>query len=307
MINSFKINNNKKIKSNIRINNNRNNKYIKEKQKYNLKSNNKDRMSSFKANRSSNLILSVSNKFNNESKINTILYDKNYNLDIYNYEKAQKNDKRSFWRIYYICLLSKVRILNTFVLKSPLEIKSLRISLFLFNYSCDFALNAFFYSNQKISDKYHYTGNNLLWFSLINNLLISFSSALFSIILVGLLNILTNSKREIKMVFKQDLKNNSNSKKIVIKTLLKIYFKLKIKIICYIILEFLIILFFFYYVTGFCIIYKETQFNWLLDSIVSFLLSIIIKLIISFIITIFYFISLKFRLRVLYNIIIFIS
>ena len=307
MINSFKINNNKKIKSNIRINNNRNNKYIKEKQKYNLKSNNKDRMSSFKANRSSNLILSVSNKFNNESKINTILYDKNYNLDIYNYEKAEKNDKRSFWRIYYICLLSKVRILNTFVLKSPLEIKSLRISLFLFNYSCDFALNAFFYSNQKISDKYHYTGNNLLWFSLINNLLISFSSALFSIILVGLLNILTNSKREIKMVFKQDLKNNSNSKKIVIKTLLKIYFKLKIKIICYIILEFLIILFFFYYVTGFCIIYKETQFNWLLDSIVSFLLSIIIKLIISFIITIFYFISLKFRLRVLYNIIIFIS
>ena len=96
MINSFKINNNKKIKSNIRINNNRNNKYIKEKQKYNLKSNNKDRMSPFKANRSSNLILSVSNKFNNESKINTILYDKNYNLDIYNYEKAEKTIKDHF-------------------------------------------------------------------------------------------------------------------------------------------------------------------------------------------------------------------
>ena len=87
------------------------------------------------------------NKDINESK---------YNLEIYSFENAILYDKRKFWRLYYICLLSQERLLNTFFLKSPFEIKSLRISLFIFNYSCDLALNSFFYSNEKISDKYHY-------------------------------------------------------------------------------------------------------------------------------------------------------
>ena len=174
--------------------------------------------------------------------------------------------------------------------------------MFLFNIGCDFALNAFFYTTEKISDKYHYNGNNLLWFTLLNNILITISSSLFSIIIVLLFNFLTDSKNKIQNLFKKkDLIH-----KIMIETLQKIYNNLKIKIIIYIFLEFLFLLFFFYYITGFCIVFKKTQIDWLLDSIISIFISIIVKLLISFIITIFYLVSLKYKIKRLYNIVMFI-
>ena len=65
-----------------------------------------------------------------------------YILDNYDYDTALKYEKRSIGRIYYICLLSKANILNTFYFKSNLEIQTIRLSLFIFNYSCDCCLNA---------------------------------------------------------------------------------------------------------------------------------------------------------------------
>jgi len=242
--------------------------------------------------------LTISNK---EKKILNYFFDPKYDLDIYTYEEALKYEKRTFIRIYYICLLSKERILNAFIFESKIKIKSLRISMFIFNNACDFALNAFFYTNEKISDKYHYNGDNLLWFTLLNNIIISISSAFFSSILVFLFNILTHSKNAIK-----DLLEKKNFIYInIIQKLQKIYKQLKIKIIIYIFLEFLLLLFFFYYVTGFCIVYKKSQIDWLLDGLVSTFVSILIKLLISFIISIFYLVSLKYKIKIIYNIVIF--
>ena len=241
--------------------------------------------------------LVMMNKDINESK---------YNLEIYSFENAILYDKRKFWRLYYICLLSQERLLNTFFLRSPLEIKSLRISLFIFNYSCDLALNSFFYSNQKISDKYHYNGNNLRLFVLINNITISIVSTIVSIIIIKFLSILTHSKGRINKIF-NEIKNNSNQKElennknnninIYIERLYKISNILKIKIVCYIVFELTILLFFFYYVTGFCIVYQKTQIDWLLDSIMSILLSILFKLLYSFFIAMLYITSLKKKVK----------
>ena len=60
-----------------------------------------------------------------------------YILNNYYYELAIKYETRQFWRIVYICLLSKENILNTFFFKSPLESQPLRLSLFIFTYSSD--------------------------------------------------------------------------------------------------------------------------------------------------------------------------
>jgi hypothetical protein len=45
-----------------------------------------------------------------------------YFLDIFEYEEAIYLDKRSFCRIFYICLLSKENILNTFFFKMSIRI-----------------------------------------------------------------------------------------------------------------------------------------------------------------------------------------
>ena len=261
-----------------------------------------------KAKKNNSKIITYHSKKENKD-INNMINDLNYNLDNYDFKNAIVLERRSFWRIYYICLLSKERILNTFVYKSPFEIKTLKISLFIFNFACDFALNAFFYSNQKISDKYHYNGNNLIWFTLLNNIVITISSTIVSVLLIKLFNMLTNSNREIKIIYKRLKEKKDNIKKAnhkesknIFTKLKKVCTKLKIKIFCYIFLEILILLFFFYYITGFCIIYKETQINWLLDSLISYIFSSIFKIILSFFIAIIYLFSLKYKLKYLYNI-----
>ena len=96
-----------------------------------------------------------------------------------------------------------------------------------------------------------------------------------------------------------------NNNKIYIERLYKICHLLKFKIICYIILEFSILLFFFYYVTVFCIVYQKTQIDWLYDSITSIFLSILIKLLFAFFISILYIISLKYKSKLLFRIALF--
>jgi hypothetical protein len=246
---------------------------------------------------------------------NNYINDSKYNLEIYSFENAILYDKRKFLQLYYICLLSQERFLNTFCLKSPLEIKSLRISLFIFNYSCDFALNSIFYSNEKISEKYHYNGNKLRLFILVNNITISLFSTIVSIIIIKFLKILTHSKSGINKIFNEinnksnqkelKYKKNNNNNNFFIERLYKIFKNLKIKIICYIVIEFLILIFFFYYVTGFCIVYQKTQIDWLIDSITSIFLSILFKLFLSFFIAILYIISVKYKSKILFKIAIF--
>ena len=240
--------------------------------------------------------------------------DSKYILDNYVYETAILYDHRDFWRIYFICILARENIINTFFFRSPLELQSIRLCLFLFNYSCDFALNAFFYLNENISDRYHYKGENLFFYSIINNLTISLSCAIFSFLLSNLLSYLTNSKDDIVFLFRREEEkmrknkkykvSNSIKNKILIK--LKIIFKmLKIKIIFFIIAETLILLFFAYYMIVFCEIYKETQMSWLADSGMSFLISIPLELLSSFVMAVFYYISIRFDLKFIYNIVMF--
>ena len=145
--------------------------------------------------------------------------DSKYILDNYDYDTALKYEKRSIGRIYYICLLSKTNILNTFYFKSNLEIQTIRLSLFIFNYSFDCCLNALFYLNQKISDKYHYEDNLLYTFTLINNLTITIFSTFLGFLLVLLLGLLTNSKDDIKNIFrKEEIKMRKNKKYKINKT-----------------------------------------------------------------------------------------
>ena len=253
-------------------------------------------------------------QINANNSINNIPPNSKFILDNYDYENAIRYDKRNFSRIFYICLLSKENILNTFFFKAPLESQPLRISIFIFSYSCDFALNGLFYLNQNISDKYHYKGDNLYFFTIVNNLTISISSSLFSFILIKSLEILINVKDDIEGLFRQEeikmrknkeFKVDNNTKKIIHLKLVKIFKILKKKILVYIIIELILIIFFFYYITAFCEVYKDTQISWLADCFVSFLLSILTELFFSFIIAILYIIAIKFELKILYKIIIF--
>jgi hypothetical protein len=239
----------------------------------------------------------------------------NYSLNNYNFEEAIKYEDRSFWRIFFIYLIAKDGSLNLIFLKVPLELKPLRICLFIFNYACDFSLNALFYLSQNISDKYHYKGHYKILFTLINNMTISLSSTVATFIIIHIFQSLTHSSEKIEGLFREQeklLKEDKNYKvkdatKMEIQNeIVKILKCLKIKIIFFLIFEFSFLIFFFYYITIFCQIYQSTQLSWLLDSILSYVISILFTLVLSFLCTIFYKISVNNKRRILYRILIFI-
>jgi len=248
----------------------------------------------------------------NNSKNNKPPESKFY-LTNYDFEEALQYDKRTFWSIYYICLLAKENILNIIYIKSPLELKSLRLCVFVFMYTCDLTFNTLFYFNSNISDRYHYEGKSLFWFSLFNNFSITIISSILSFLLSITLNFLTNSKEDIEEIFrKEEKKMRKDSKYKVSKItkremMLKIYDiikNLKTKILFFIILECTLLLFFFYFVTAFCEVYQKTQVSWLCDSFTSFILSFPIEFLLAFIIALFYKISLSKKSSLLYKIVI---
>ena len=236
--------------------------------------------------------------------------DSNFYLTNYDYEEAIKYDKRSFWRIYYICLLTKENILNILLIKSPLELFPLRISVFLFTYSCDLSFNTLFYFNSNISDRYHYEGHSLFWFSLFNNIMISIISMVSSFSLCVFLQYLTNSKEDVEEIFRKEEKKMRKSssyfvsriqKRNILMEIYEINKNLKIKIVLFIILEFLLLLFFYYFVTAFCEVYPNTQVSWLCDSFVSFLIGFPIEFFLAFFIAVLYKLSLKKNFKLLYK------
>ena len=252
----------------------------------------------------------IKKKINSENDIEYIPSNSNYYLDNYNYDEAIRYETRSYLRILFIFLMKTEKILYTFVYEQPLELKYLRISIFLFYISTIIFLNAFFYLSNNISDKYHYKGSNLFLFSLTNNMAICVVSAVLALIIIYFFQILIQSTNQIKRLFKDEeelMKKNKKYKVHSVKKEIKnkiedILKYLKIKIIIFFATEIIIMLFFLYYITGFCQVYKSTQISWIFDIIISFLFSFLVSLIVSLVFSFIYYIAYKKRIKVLYNI-----
>ena len=250
---------------------------------------------------------------NNYKKINIIITD--YFLNVYTFKEAIKKDNRSFWRLLYISLLNNENVLNAFLLKSPLEIRALRICLTIFIYSCNLSLNTLFYTTNKISDKHHYTGDNLIIFTFVNNITISIFSTLTSFVLTTFFKILINSRYKIENVFREEenkiRKNkkytiNDKNKKQIKKKIENIICKLRVKNLIFICIELLLMLFFLYFVTAFCEVYTNTQSSWLIDCFSSFVFSFFIEFLESILIASLYLSAVTYKLECIFNIVLFI-
>ena len=210
-------------------------------------------------------------------------------LNIYSFEEAIKYDMRSICLIFYIFLLSKQAAFHAFLFKSPLETFQIRFCLLLFIISSDLALNAIFYLDDKISKKYR-SVQNLFLFTFNNNITIILISTFIGFLFLTLFTNLSNSTNKIRDVFRQieeKIKKNKKfkvtekMKKDVIIEIEKILNKHRIKVVILILIEFSLLLFFWYYVTAFCHVYASTQMSWILDSLLSMLSRLIFELLLS--------------------------
>ena len=234
-------------------------------QQYRNKNNKEDNIEKKELNKNKNGIIDLNLiNINLNKRKSYSIKSSNHILNIYTFEEAIKMDFRSICNIFYIYLLTKQIIFHAFLYRSPLVLFPLRFCLLIFIISSDLALNALFYFDDKISEKYKYAKSFLL-FAFSNNILVILLSTLIGFILLTLFIKLSNSTNDIREVFKKEeekLKKDKNyivtdKRKIEIqKEIENILKNYKIKVIIFIIIEMILMIFFWYYATAFCHVYS---------------------------------------------------
>lgn len=216
----------------------------------------------------------ISNRPNSISSIttfqlNTLTSMKTYSneeLDDLPFQEAIIHDKRTFCKLYYNFILYKQLLLFTFVLKTDFNLRLLKISLFIFGNSMFISLNALFFSDESMSRNYRQKGK----FDLIYSLPQTLFSSIFCAVISFLMEILSLSQSQLQKIKEEE--NINKAKEMCVK------FKKchKIKVIIFYIFVSLVMLFFWYFISAFCGVYVNTQKHLLIDTLVSFVISMIV-------------------------------
>ena len=201
-------------------------------------------------------------------------------------------DKRSYFRMYWSFLVDSHIILGTFCTKNYLHLFVIKLSFLIFNFEINFFLNAFFYTDEYISDAYHNDG--VLDF--ISGLPKSIYSFVATLITTNLLRMLSNSKSELQKVIKE--KYNDKYYKFIINAKIK---KLRNKLIIYFILVFLLGLFFSYYVSSFCAVYRNSQKYWFIGCFESFAIDSLVSFISCLFLSFIRYVGIKRKIACLYK------
>ena len=227
------------------------------------------------------------------SKISNIFQNKLLNLNIQelDYEEAIIYDQRSYIKIYWGFLNDSQIILDTFFNKTNLDLFVIKLSFLVFTFQINFFLNAFFYTDEYISDAYH--NNGVLDF--ISGLPKSIYSFIAALLITNLLKMLSDSKSELIKVIRNKSKFND-----YLNIINKELSKLSKKLIVYFILVFLFELFFLYYITIFCAVYRFSQKYWFLGCLESFGIDLLSAFIICIFLALLRYISIKRKIKCLY-------
>jgi hypothetical protein len=209
----------------------------------------------------------ISNKKNDKSKNkekNDFKYE-DQELNDLDYKTAIKKDKRTYLQ-YYWCLLKKKHIiLFTFLPVKDYNLLSLKLSLFLFSFSLYFAINGFFFNDNTMHKIYIENGD----FNFIYQLPVTIYSTLIS----ALINMILKTLAITESYF-LTMKKEKNIEKFMrqIRNIMKV---IKIKIIIFFCLSFLLMLFLWYFISCFCSIYHNTQKILIKDTLITFSMSML--------------------------------
>ena len=231
----------------------------------------------------------MNSKTNKEAIIK--LSKSDYDLQDIDYDEAIIYDKRSYLRMYWGFLLDSQIILGTFFTVNHLDLFVIKLSFLVCTFQISFFLNALFYTDEYISDAYHNDG--VLDF--VSGLPKSIYSFVATLITTNLLRMLSNSKGElIEVITKRRIYKDYLH-------LIKIKLdKLRRKLIIYFILVYILELFFLYFVTAFCAVYRNSKKFWFFGCLESFGMDSLVALIICIFLALFRFISIKKHIKCFY-------
>jgi hypothetical protein len=157
---------------------------------------------------------------------------------------------------------------------NKMEITIIQTMNLIFLFALQNTITAIFYDDQRISNVFYNEGS----FSILEHLPKIIYSSLIMIFINFFLMKLITSKNVFERLLRKKLEYN-----IFIKKLNKKINTFHIKINIHISINFIFFLFFIYYCTAFCAVFRYNQKFWLLNAFVSFIFALIYPFIICFI------------------------
>ena len=238
---------------------------------------------------------------NHNSEYNKILFEKNlirknfkvshtnkklglsdyYKLNDLDYLQAKKLDKRSYFQIYWSLLKREHPFIFTFITKDDYNITIIKYSRFIFLLCTDMAMNVFFFSDETMHKMFLDYGK----YNFIQQIPQIIYSTLISKIIETLLCFLSMTDK-----YYYQIKDSKNINKKVLSQIIKCA---NIKISFFFIFAILMFAFYWYLITCFCAVYKNTQIAFIKDSLSSFLFGNLIPFVIYLFPSLFRIISLK--------------
>ena len=172
-------------------------------------------------------------------------------------------------------------LIFTFYTKNDYNLRTIKISLFLFSFSLYLTINSLFFNESTIHKIFEDKGNYNIIFQIPQILYSNIISSIINLIITYLSltqkNIIKFKKERVHI--KQKFINLINC--------------LKIKFYLFFIIKFIFLLFFWYYLSSFCAVYKNTQIHIIKDTLICFSLSLINPFLLYLLPGIFRLISLK--------------
>ena len=219
-------------------------------------------------NAKTNLNLNLSFLINNVNELNVnnaMIVLNDYELNSLDYIEAIKFDKRTYFQYYFSLLRAKQTFLFSFYPNNDYNSRIIKIFLFIFAFDLYYTTTALFFTEFTIHKIHADSGK----FDFIYNLPQTLLSSFISTIINMLIRYFSLSEKNV-LEFKQHM--NKINYKIKSKKLLKC---LKIKFFFFFIFSFLFLALFWYYLSSFCAVYRNSQKYLIQNTIVSFGLSLI--------------------------------
>ena len=198
------------------------------------------------------------------------------------YELALKIDKRNYFQ-YYFSLLKTRHILIFVFYSNDYNSTIIKINLFFLSFAIYFLVNALFFDD-KTMHKIYSTGGSYDFIYQIPKIIYS---SLISTIINSLLKSLSLSELNILELKKENNINQLDDKALKVEKCLCYKFMIFFR------LSFVLLLFCWYYLSCFCVVYKNTQILLIKDSIIGFNLCLLYPLVLYLIPGIFRIPSLK--------------
>ena len=186
-------------------------------------------------------------------------------LNSLEYKYAIIYDKRTYFQYYCSLIKKKHLICFAFIPSNDYNVMALKISFFLISFSLYFTVNGLFFTDDTMHSIYVSEGT----FNIFNQISIIIYSSLISLVIQQILRLLCLSENDIINIKREKDFGAAFKKSKTVKECLTI------KFIIFYILGFLLMLFFWYFITCFCAVYHNTQLILIKDTFVSFAISML--------------------------------